>query len=303
MRNEVKPNLIIIGAMRSSTTLLWCLLRQHPEVWFPSIKEPAYFSREDFNDRRQRKTYLALFKPCPNDKKIIGEASVDYTKLPHFGPVPRRIKQLLDKPKLIYIIRDPVERVISQYKFSYLRGYLPLNMTLEEAINKHPHIIYASRYAYQLNEYYKVFGPDSVFIVIAERMHAQLNTVMAEVEKYLDIAPLGGRGEYKMEEVNSLSKIKETAGWYRLFGQSKWIKRAVMSSPHFIIDFLKQHIPPSPEAPETTHADRDMIFDIIASDLRELIILLDDKIDLWPSVMKLKNSSNACRTFIEHKER
>jgi hypothetical protein len=48
MQTPVRPNLLAIGAMKASTTLLYDMLRRHPEVWFSEEKEPHYFTDPNF---------------------------------------------------------------------------------------------------------------------------------------------------------------------------------------------------------------------------------------------------------------
>ena len=40
----IKPNFIIIGAMKAATTSLYTYLKQHPDVFMTSIKEPKFFN-------------------------------------------------------------------------------------------------------------------------------------------------------------------------------------------------------------------------------------------------------------------
>ena len=45
----LKPNLFIIGAPKCGTTSIYSFLKQHPEISFPNLKEPKYFSSIDQN--------------------------------------------------------------------------------------------------------------------------------------------------------------------------------------------------------------------------------------------------------------
>lgn len=109
------PNMLIIGAKKASSTLLYELLCQHPQVWMPQEKEPHCLVTASDPDKI-REQYARLFEPAPDSALILGEASTGYTTMPYNGPIPRRIQQALGQPKLIYILRDPVERLISNYR-------------------------------------------------------------------------------------------------------------------------------------------------------------------------------------------
>jgi len=76
----VKPNLFIVGAPKSGTTAWVEYLRDHPQVYFPSVKEPYHFCPDFPGDDwriEDRDQYLALFANS-GDAKAVGEASVWY---------------------------------------------------------------------------------------------------------------------------------------------------------------------------------------------------------------------------------
>jgi hypothetical protein len=127
---SIKPNLFIIGSMKSGTTLLWRVLASHPAIHMSTPKEPCYFVepsqlrrlqpwlwRERYWLRRDR--YFKLFHS--NESKIYaGEASVYYTHLPLATGVAERIWRFNPNARLIYIMRDPIERTISHYWHSVI---------------------------------------------------------------------------------------------------------------------------------------------------------------------------------------
>ena len=100
------PDFIIIGAMRAGTTALADLLSRHPEIGMSRLKETDYFIAEK-NFSRGPVWYQSLF---PMDRPIRGEASPNYAKSDVFAGVPQRIHAARPDVRLIYIVRDPVER-------------------------------------------------------------------------------------------------------------------------------------------------------------------------------------------------
>jgi hypothetical protein len=120
-----KPNLFIIGAMKSGTTLLWKLLGSHPSVYMSTLKEPCYFVEPTQLRKfqplawrqgywRSQEHYLQLFR-SRRKEAFAGEASGYYTHLPDATGVAERIWRFDPNARLIYIMRDPVERTISHY--------------------------------------------------------------------------------------------------------------------------------------------------------------------------------------------
>lgn len=128
--NNLKPNFLIVGAAKAGTTALYYYLKQHPEIGFPELKEPKYFSsyKQIFPHRgigdksvdkfavKNWREYLDLFKGLER-KKLIGEASPDYLFYhKHTAPL---IKENLGDIPIIIMLRDPVKRAFSAY--SYLK--------------------------------------------------------------------------------------------------------------------------------------------------------------------------------------
>src|SRR5215207_2554839 len=98
------PNTFIIGAAKCGTTSLWLYLNQHPQIAFSIEKEPAFFVRDDYLDHLD--WYESLFE----EATVVGEASTLYTTFLVHVDVPARIHGMVPDAKLIYMVRDPVER-------------------------------------------------------------------------------------------------------------------------------------------------------------------------------------------------
>jgi hypothetical protein len=119
------PNFLIAGVSRSGTTSLYHYLQQHPEVSFPELKEPRYFSSYklklpqngpgDFSvDEKLIKSfndYNLLYDLISN--KFIGDASSEYL-YNYEVSIPEIIKRLGDIP-IVLILRNPIDRSLSAY--------------------------------------------------------------------------------------------------------------------------------------------------------------------------------------------
>jgi len=105
------PNLIVPGAAKSGTTSLHDCLRQHPNIFMSERKEPQFFSREPTPELRER--YRSLFE-ASGGFAVRGESSTSYMVVPE---APLRMREALDRPRLIFVLRNPVERVISHYRW------------------------------------------------------------------------------------------------------------------------------------------------------------------------------------------
>jgi len=118
------PNFLLVGAAKSGTTALYYQLKEHPEIFFSSIKEPCFFSgsflilpQQGIKDDkkffvRSFTQYKELFNEA-DGKKAIGEASAD-TLYYYENTIPL-IKRYLGNPKIIIMLRNPVDRAYSSY--------------------------------------------------------------------------------------------------------------------------------------------------------------------------------------------
>ena len=111
MRRGVKPTFLIIGAPKTGTTSLWALLSEHPDVFVFPWKGTQFFSkRYDWGFA----WYESLFDEG-SDATAIGESSANYSLGPSDSPVPQRIADYLPGVRLIYMVRNPLERIESHY--------------------------------------------------------------------------------------------------------------------------------------------------------------------------------------------
>lgn len=116
----------IAGAQRSATTYLYRLLDQHPGIAMahPVRPEPKYFIRPDSAANVQ--AYRdACFADAHPDAAWFGEKSTSYIEHPLAA---ERIASLIPDALVLFVLRDPVERAISNYHFSVMHGLetLPL---------------------------------------------------------------------------------------------------------------------------------------------------------------------------------
>ncbi len=125
--NNIKlPNFLIVGAAKSGTTALYHYLSQHPEIYMSPLKEPKFitsnflkFPFQGPGDNEVEKMivksfdrYCDLFKGVKNEKAI-GEASAD--NLYYYEQAIFYIKKYIGNPKIIIILRNPIERAYSAY--------------------------------------------------------------------------------------------------------------------------------------------------------------------------------------------
>ncbi len=174
-----RPNLFIIGAMKSGTTSLHNYLGAHPGIFMCEPKEPGYFV-EELTLSRGSEWYLSLFAGA-KDETILGESSTHYTKLPVYRGVPERIARFSEDARFIYVMRDPVQRAISHYWHNVrnLRWEAERRDMLT-AVKRDSQYQAFSDYATQLEPYLKLFGRERIYVMTFESLaRAPCETVQA----------------------------------------------------------------------------------------------------------------------------
>jgi sulfotransferase family protein len=160
------PSFIIIGAMKSATSTLYEQLIRQPGIFLPQLKEPNFFS----NDEQYAlgiEWYSGLFKEA-READILGEASTHYTKLPTYPQTISRMRKCLSQPRFMYVMRHPVDRLVSQYIHQWSDG--EIRCELDAALERHPELVAYSCYARQLKPFIETYGKKSVLPVFFDRL-------------------------------------------------------------------------------------------------------------------------------------
>ena len=162
------PDFLIVGAMKCGTTTLAAQLAAQPGVFMTVPKEPNFFS-DDEVWARGPDWYRGLFAgAAPSDLR--GEASTHYSKLPTHPETLPRMASLLERPRILYMIRDPVERTVSHYIHGWSRGEMSGDPAA--AFARHPELVAYGRYGMQIAPYLDRFGADAVFLTSLEQLTA-----------------------------------------------------------------------------------------------------------------------------------
>jgi hypothetical protein len=178
------PNFLVIGAMKSGTTSLFHYLRAHPQVFMSPLKEVDFFI-EGGNWGRGLDWYRRQFDGASPEAVAIGEASTSYTKYPEYEGVPERISALLPDVRLIYVVRDPIERIRSHYQHRSLIGAEPL--PIDVAVLQDPRYVDCSRYALQIEQYLNHFPRERLLVVTSEALKGQRVATIGGIYRFLDV--------------------------------------------------------------------------------------------------------------------
>jgi tetratricopeptide (TPR) repeat protein len=193
---ETGPDFIIIGAGKCGTTSLYSYLGKHPQILLANSKELDFFSK---HFERGIDWYLSQF-PTITDRQdfLTGEASPSYFFM---QDVERKLFEVFPKVKLIVLLRNPVERTISDYYQNKKMGCS--KQTLEEIVLAQidrfekiaeTDLTYAagpvlqSLYVYKLKRWMELFPKNNFLILQSEVFFNNPQTTMKQVFDFLGLS-------------------------------------------------------------------------------------------------------------------
>ncbi|TWT97601.1 Sulfotransferase domain protein [Botrimarina colliarenosi] len=283
------PGMLVIGAMKASTTAFYELLTRHPGVWMPSVKEPHYFTAKDYGEDGALRRYAALFQDAPQGV-LLGEASTGYSKLPDLGPTPQRVRETLGAPRLIYLVRDPVDRIVSNFRHSHLAGHYQNGLSLTEAVQCDPILVTASLYARQIRAYHDEFGAEGLLVLTTDELHGDPRAAMSRVESFLGLPPLRSlQADWpeEMPRANSQRDLSQSVAAGRLAPEPlRRLTRRLL--PSAAVRALKRLVPVSKSSHPIAPHEILLLQSLVQDDLADLRGLLGERIDRWPSVARME---------------
>jgi hypothetical protein len=203
------PNFVVVGAAKCGTTSLWQYLSQHPDVFLPRRRKELHHFAADAvransagpGDSRAVEDlcatweeYLAQFAEA-GDEKAVGDVSPSYFAYPDSAEA---IRDRLGSPRIVLILRDPVQKAFSQYSHLLRDGRETLPFW--EALQAEPErrakgygalwrYVDSGRYAPPLARFIEVFGRDRVLVLFFEDLVRDPAATMRQLFVFLDVDP------------------------------------------------------------------------------------------------------------------
>ena len=197
------PNFLIIGAAKAGTTSLYYYLKQHPQIFMSSVKEPRFFALEgeelnfqnpdnaiNFTSITNFIDYTSLFESVTNEIAV-GEASPLYM---YSNKAIDRIHKYIPEVKLIAILRNPVDRAYSSYKHLIAlekSTFAEALLEEENRINNNWahlwHYKNAGYYYKQLKPYFDRFDKSKIKILLFEDLMSKPLELLREIFSFLEV--------------------------------------------------------------------------------------------------------------------
>lgn len=207
------PNFLIIGAMKAGTTALYEYLHQHPQIFMAEPKELDFFVNH-WNEGLG--WYESHFEDAC-DAIAIGEASPNYTKVHDHPETPTRIAEVLPDARLIYIVRHPVERMISMYRHLVVDGVE--SRPIADAFLENCDYLNTSRYAYQLSPYVELFGRSQIHLIKSEDMRSDPTNVLQKLHEFLGVEVAAPPSV--LSDANIGLERRQLRAWARWLGEKR----------------------------------------------------------------------------------
>jgi sulfotransferase family protein len=237
-----KPNFFIIGSMKSGTTYLQKILADHPSIFMCGPKEPCHFVEGAQLKTlwpwawkrgywKNEQTYLELFQHS-GAAPIIGEASVYYTHLPLASGVAQRIYDFNPEARLLYLMRDPIDRTISHY-WHRVR-YHGEHRSAQAAIRSDPQYLDVSHYAMQLTPYLRLFRHDQILALTFEQLIDDTEKSIASILRWLNVDGSNSAPGPAVAENVTPKTVEQRMGGGYLYGlrdKSKFLRALIDQAP------------------------------------------------------------------------
>lgn len=172
------PNFLIIGGVRCATGWMAQCLREHPNV-FVAPDETHFFDR---HYDRGREWWLETYFAEYTSEKAIGDKTASCL---YYPDVPHRIRASLSDVRLICSLRDPIERLYSDY----VRKEMYNSSPLLEAVEEHEELVDRSMYSRHLQRFFAVFPRDQILIQIYEDKFTDPVAFIRNIYTFLDVDP------------------------------------------------------------------------------------------------------------------
>ena len=248
---------VVIGAMKSGTSTVREHLRTHPQVSMTKKSECDFFVEHGNWSRGLRwyESQLDMSRPAR------GDSSPNYTKHPVFKGVPERMHSVIPEAKLIYLMRDPVARIMSNYVHNLAHGreQRGLEMAFDDTA-QNPYV-YTSLYHSQIEQFLTYYDDSDILLLTLEELSAQPLEVLRRVFTHIGVDPNHEPETLGVQFHKSSSKTQPTR-----------LTRPLTKVPggQAVRQLVGRYLEPRVKKPTLSDALRQRLVDVIAPDVEKL---------------------------------
>ncbi len=271
----MKPDFLVAGCQRCGTTWLFQRLLEHEDIYVPkNRKEVEYF---DNNYQKGLSWYEKYFEDANDGSySAIGEVTPNYI-IDKYAM--ERIREDLPGVKIILIIREPVDRLISHYKY-WIKNFDERKSLMEFA--EDPAVIEKGLYSAQVDRIYQLFGKDNCHVIVYEEMITDYERELYRLGAFLSVDNEKWILDNVEEKVNTSDKtrlpwlfmlLRKTGRAMRMLGLDGLIEGVKRSRLMKMFDRNEKN------TADEYEEERRMLYDAYAADIRAVSVLLGR--DIW----------------------
>ena len=179
------PTFLVIGAMKGGTTSLCAYLAEHPEVYISEEKELHFFI-DAGNWARGRTWYEAQFASA-GDAVARGEGSTTYALWPNQDGVPERVVGMIPEIRIVYVVREPLSRVVSHYAHDWAMGDERRSIT--DALTEDSAFVNGSRYTTQLARWLEHIPRSNLHVTTSEALRSDRAATVGRIQEFIGVDP------------------------------------------------------------------------------------------------------------------
>jgi hypothetical protein len=294
----MRLDFLIPGFAKCGTTTLCALLGEHPDIFMPFRKDFRLFDLPDYE--RRWGEWEKRFETVTREP-VIGDGSIWYTDASTEALSRRRILEHFPDVKLIFIARDPIERIESAYRemhHSHAKYSIHCPFDLAEALRRFPGVVEDTRYGRRLENYRRHMRNDQVLVLFLEELIACPEEEIARCFTFLGVDPtvevpdvrrrLNPRGAkyYDTERMRQLRRDPTAAA-------------ALRRMPYPVQNTLLPALglrKPFPDAPlDWSAGARQLVLAHLVEDARQFLADQGKPLELWPRIAAML-AEGGCRS-------
>lgn len=272
------PDVVGLGAEKCGSTSLFYYLRAHPEIGVQRRKETRFFAD---NFHRGPDWYRRQF---PDGARVLFEVhGGNYSKHPRVPGVAERIAATLPAARFVYVVRDPVERIVSRWMHHYANG--DEDASFEEALRELDgnRYVVPTLYMAQLERYLRFYPADRFHLFTAEELRDDRLPTLRRLFRFLGVDESFESPEFeilrhpsalKRRNVGVALALQRAVGdrvTQRLHGRARHLFKRIVYTP------VSRSIP----RPEPSPALRRRLRAYFAPDLRRLEQFMGRSLAAW----------------------
>jgi hypothetical protein len=270
------PNLVVIGAQKCGTSGLHFYLGMHPEISMSAPKELNFFIRER-NWARGIEWYREHFDPAA---AVRGESSPNYTTYPHHLGVPERMHEVVPDARLIFLVRDPIERIAAHWVHNYAKRREKGDLR-ETLLHPNTTYILRSQYHLQLRQFLNRYPESQTLVLDQEDLRLRRSDTLRDVFKFLGVDAGFEHPRFTRERHRSSRKRRATRLGMKVqpLRRTKWGAR----TPRVVWNLLDIGLPlgkPIPR-PEVREALGPEVLEVLHEDADRIRELTGRRFESW----------------------